>query len=941
MSKNRRGAVKLSDLQAGEQTFEALGINPAERSEEVLKTPEVPQGPETVEQAYQGLMTTTETAKGEIAQVAEVAQGAGQTAEAEAQVSGEQALSELSGAESEAKTSIREVLAEPGVESESDLQASEGEARVGGMTQEQIQTALAKVLKHKREITTPEIQVRAKQVYDAYYKSHPGVGKSETEEQKALEKDFLEVQKWERTVNDLNTSIQELQEKLEGFEDETASVSGIHETAREQAPMEYSEETEERAESGLELPVDLTRTKTGWRAKPSAGFSRTQSGIRIEPTPGRIADAPSQEKAGQGPVVQIEETRPSSINREDLIFNNPGLAQKLENLSDSILKVDRMMDKYKNLFRTGRLEQTRFEAVIQPLQAEKTGLLQTQDRLLEQAEKDALSEPTLETGEMEVSNLPMDMQEAVREPEKAEELIDLEEKISAVDAKIAQCDTRYGNGKNSEKYALLMADLQNRRADLQSQLDVVSGQERDTSIEYGLTEFSPEEMQTMREEVANVDNLPEASEDMVVERTAYNKPESVKPDALVTAEPTPEPDTLAGSVDLAVDTLQDSPTLSSPSSEARQTAPAMNEDREIDLDTELSSEELMAERNAKDLQYRLKELAEAGPDKWSVAYTGGNLEWSKAQWEKLRQDKKIGDEKSEKQQLFDIYNNILTSDIRVGDLVGDLKRVKKQINKMEQSGRESSGSLVLSMQEQMQQAQAEASNLELQTLKARESEILRELRKLEELKKQETSKEKTLYDQTNDLIQVSSTGELPEPISAEKATTIPVAPYFMDAGAVLRPATPDSTGTVRMDSADAAIMATAAEAGRRSSSHEVAPTLVENPETISESAVEREFFHGSDRLKEQEEKVYAKPGKARVAAGYVGYGLAGAGMSVLGYGAYGMFKVFQWTTWKAPMKLFKFLMEASADWGGHFKKKWQELQNFADKPVGDETKERK
>ncbi len=935
MSKNRRGAVKLSDLQAGEQTFEALGISPAERSEEGLKSPESsPQGPETVEQVYQGLTDMTEAEKGEIAQVAEVVKGAGPEAEAEAQVSGEQALTELSSAQTEAQASIREVVELPELEAEPRVQMIEGETRVGGMTQEQIQSALAKVLKHEEEITTPEIQARAKQVYDAYYKTHPGVGKSETEEQKALEKDFLEVQKWERTVNDLNTSIQELQEKLEVFEDEAASVSGIHETAREQAPMEHPEETAEQAEIGLELPVDLTRTKTGWQAKPSAGFSRTRNGIRVEPTPGRIAGSPVQEKAGQGPVVQTKETRPSSTNREDLLFNNPELAQKFEALSDSILKVDRMLDKYKNLLRTGRLEQARFDAVIEPLKAEKAGLMQAQDRLLEQAEKDAFSEPTLETGEMEVSKLPMDMQEAVREPDKADKLIDLEEKISAVDAKIAQCDTRYGGGKNSEKYALLMADLQNRRAELQNQLDAARGQESDTSIEYGLTEFSPEEMQTMREEVANKDELPASSEEMVIERTAHSKPEVLAPDTLV------ESDTL---VNADEQTLVEPATLESPSDVVYETAGVLDEDHEADVETVLSAEELAAERDQKDLRYRLKELEEAGPDKWSLAYTGRGLDWSKEQWEKLSQDKKVGEDKSEKQQLFAIHNNLLVSDIRVGGLVSDLKQIKAQINRQEQSGRTSSGSLVMSMQEQMQEAQAQASNLELQTLKARESEILRELRKLEELKKQETAKEKVLFDQTNDLIHVTGTGELPEPASVEKAATIPAAPYFIDSAAVDVPATPDSPGTARLGSAEAAILAAAlaAEAGRRGAAHEVAPTLVDSPETISETEVDREFFHGSKALEEQKIKVDKGPGRLRSAAGYVGYGLAGAGLSAAGYVAFGAFKVFQWTTWKAPMKLFKFLMDFSADWGGYFKKKWQALQDFADKPVNDENKERK
>ncbi|HPN14738.1 MAG TPA: hypothetical protein PLF71_01295 [bacterium] len=774
MSKNRRGAVKLSDLQAGEQTFEALGISPAERSEEGLKTPESsPQGPETVEQVYQGLTDMTEADKGEIAGVVEVVKGAGPEAEAEAQASGEQALTELSGAESQAQASIREVVGEPGAEAEPSPQALEGEARVGGMTREQISDTLDKLQKRRRSLRQSDIRAQASRVLKTYYTQHPGLGKSRTQEERDLEKDFNDVQKWQKEIEDLDVSINELQAKLKSF----PSVQSEKIPATETAPP------------------------------PSAKVSAT-------------------EKSG---------------------------AQSLESVSTEA------------------------------------------------------------------------------EPQVTEQ--DLEEQLKKLDLKIENYENRYGNGKNPEKYALLMADLQNRRAGLQGRLDALRGQVSDTSIEYGLTEFSPEEMQTMREEVANKDELPESSEEMVIERTAHSKPDVLAPDTIG------EADTLAGAGE---EVAAVPATLKTPSDAVYETAGVTNEAQGFDVETTLSAEELAAERDQKDLQYRLKELEEAGPDKWSLAYTGRGRDWSKEQWEKLSHEKKVGEDKSEKQQLFDIYNNLLRGDIRVGGLVSDLKQVKAQINRQEQGARSTSGSLVMSMQEQMQEAQAQASNLELQTLKARESEILRELRKLDELKKQETAKEKVLFDQTNDLIHVSGTGELPEPASVEKTDTLPAAPYYMDAAAAGRPSAPESTGTVRMESADAAIMAAAvaAEAARGSSSHEVAPTLIDRPDTISETPAEREFFHGAK--KPEEEAVAGKrPGMVRRAAGYAGYGLAGAGLTVLGYGAYGAFKLFQWTTWKAPMKLFKFLMEASADWGGYFKKKWQALQDFADKPVNDENKERK
>lgn len=775
MSKNRRGAVKLSDLQAGEQTFEALGISPVERSEEVAKTPETgPQGPETVEQVYQGLTDMTEANKGEIAEVVGVAKGAGPEAEAEAQASGEQALTELSGAESQAQASIREVVGEPGAEAEPSPQALEGEARVGGMTREQISDTLDKLQKRRRSLRQPDIRAQASRVLKTYYTQHPGLGKSRTQEERDLEKDFNDVQKWQKEIEDLDVSINELQAKLKSF------------------PSVQSEK----------IPA-------------------------TEPAPPPSAEVPATEKSG---------------------------AQSPEPVSTEA------------------------------------------------------------------------------EPQVTEQ--DLEEQLKKLDLKIENYENRYGKGQNPEKYALLMADLQNRRAGLQGRLDALRGQASDTSIEYGLTEFSPEEMQTMREEAANKDELPESSEEMVIERTAHSKPAVLAPDTIG------EADTLAGAGEQAAAAP---PTLESASDEFADTVGVLDRTSQVDIETELSAEELSAERDQKDLQYRLKELEEAGPDKWSLAYTGMGRDWSKEQWGKLSHEKKVGEDKSEKQQLFDIYNNLLRGDIRVGGLVSDLKRVKAQISRQEQSARTSSfGSLVMGMQEQMQQAQAQASNQELQTLKERESEILRELRKLEELKKQETAKEKVLFDQTNDLIHVSGTGELPEPASADKIDTLPAAPYYMDAAAAGRPSAPESTGTVRMESADAAIMAAAvaAEAARSSSSHEVAPTLIDRPDTISETPAEREFFHGAK--KPEEEAVAGKrPGMVRRAAGYAGYGLAGAGLTVLGYGAYGAFKLFQWTTWKAPMKLFKFLMEASADWGGYFKKKWQALQDFADKPVNDENKERK
>lgn len=693
MSKNKGRATKLSDVQAGRQTFEALGIRPAEKTEEVVKTPEAPKGPETEGQAYQGLMTITEEAKGEIARVAEVAKGAEQEAEVEAQASGRQALAELQGAESVAQTSIREALGESAMKSESGSHALEGEVRVGDMTREEINDTLDKLQKRRSSLSQPDIKGQAKSVLRAYYKHHPGLNKSRTSEEKALEKDFLDVQEWQKEIEDLNITINELQAKLKSFQ------------------VAQSEEIPD-----------------------------------TEPAPSLPAEMPDTKKS------------------------------------------------------------------------------------------------------------------------------------------VAQA-----------------------------------------------TEFN-DEMRAIREEPANENNLSEASEDIVIERTAYSKPVVATPDTVR------RPDTLTSAGEQVVVTH---PTLKSTSNKFAETVDVSDRESEADIETVLSSEELSAERDQKDLQYRLKELEKAGSDKWSLAYTGRSLDWSKGQWEKLSREKKVGEDKSEKQQLFDIYNNLLKGEIRVGGLVSDLKRIKKQINKMEKIGRQSSGSLILSMQEQMLEAQSQASNLDLQTLKARESEILLELRKLEELKKQETAKEKVLFNQTNDLIHVSGTSELTESASAEKITTIPVAPYYVNEGAVDSPIAPDSTGTIHMENADAVIMASAlgAEVARASSYHEVAPTLIENLDMISKAPDERESLNGAKKL-EEETVVGKRPGRIRRLAGYAGYGLAGAALTGLVYGARGVFKVFQWVSWKAPMNLFKILMEASADWGGYFKKKWQGLQNFADKPVGTKNKER-
>ena len=143
---------------------------------------------------------------------------------------------------------------------------------------------------------------------------------------------------------------------------------------------------------------------------------------------------------------------------------------------------------------------------------------------------------------------------------------------------------------------------------------------------------------------------------------------------------------------------------------------------EAPIELAVTPEQLAAEKAQVSLENKFNVIDKLKPDEWNEAYTGYGVDWKKEQWDALSSDKKPGAFASEKEMFKQLRMNAMGNQFKFDQLNADLKGLGEKIRIAEAAG----------------------GATELQQLKQQESDLLLQLRKVEELKNQNETAERAL-----------------------------------------------------------------------------------------------------------------------------------------------------------------------------------------------------